>query len=27
MLTLREAGMADVQAGLTSMEEILRVIA
>jgi type IV pilus assembly protein PilB len=27
MLTLREAGMADVQSGITSMEEILRVIA
>jgi type IV pilus assembly protein PilB len=27
MLTLRQAGMSDVQAGMTSMEEILRVIA
>lgn len=27
MLTLRQAGMADVQSGMTSMEEILRVIA
>jgi type IV pilus assembly protein PilB len=27
MLTLREAGMAEVQAGVTSIEEILRVIA
>jgi type IV pilus assembly protein PilB len=27
MLTLRQAGMADIQAGVTSLEEILRVIA
>ena len=27
MLTLREAGMAEVRAGVTSIEEILRVIA
>ena len=27
MLTLRQAGMADIQSGMTSMEEILRVIA
>jgi hypothetical protein len=27
MMTLREAGMAEVQAGVTSIEEILRVIA
>jgi type IV pilus assembly protein PilB len=27
MLTLRQAGMAQVQSGMTSLEEILRVIA